>query len=123
MDATDGTRIAEALYRTLYRTPDPIVEAVIEKYGADWPEEVRLEVRRRSDAGIRKFGVTMAANHEKTIEQWLKDAKEELCDSLVYLEKANSMGVTGTEYRLKVIAETVGLIQDILTTRKSNGTP
>lgn len=53
---------------------DPIVMKVLEK------------VQSRSDAGMKKYGVSMARPDVTTVE-WLKHAQEEALDLAVYLER------------------------------------
>ena len=57
----------------------PIVNAVIDMFN------------RRSDEGMRRYGMSMADN-PKTPLQWLEDAQEELMDAVLYLQavKASS---------------------------------
>ena len=52
---------------------DPIVNAVIGQF------------ERRSDEGMRRYGMSMADN-PKTPAQWCQDAQEELMDAILYLE-------------------------------------
>ena len=53
---------------------DPIVMKVLEK------------VQNRSDAGMKKYGVSMARPDVTTVE-WLRHAQEEALDLAVYLER------------------------------------
>ncbi len=56
------------------KTKDPLVQNVLNR------------MAERSEAGIRKFGVTMEEAN-KSIEHWITNAQEELADSILYLEK------------------------------------
>ena len=56
------------------KTKDPLVQNVLNR------------MAERSEAGIRKFGVTMEEAN-KSIEHWMTNAQEELADSILYLEK------------------------------------
>lgn len=53
---------------------DPIVNNVIDLFEA------------RSDAGMQRYGTSMAAN-PKTLLAWILDAQEELMDAILYLER------------------------------------
>jgi len=53
---------------------DPIVDQVLDR------------IRRRSDAGMKKYGVTMLRDDTSTIE-WLRHAQEEALDFAVYIER------------------------------------
>ncbi len=55
-------------------TADPVVDRVLAKF------------IRRSDEGMRKFGVSMA-DDERTTLRWIEDAQDELMDAILYLEK------------------------------------
>jgi hypothetical protein len=54
---------------------DPIVERVINKF------------RQRSEAGVKKYGTTLADNHGLQVTDWIVHAQEELMDAILYLEK------------------------------------
>jgi hypothetical protein len=54
--------------------PDPLVERVLEK------------IARRSDEGMRKYGVTME-RPDVTTAQWLLHAQEEAMDLAIYLQR------------------------------------
>jgi hypothetical protein len=53
---------------------DSVVESVISQF------------RKRSEAGIKKYGVTMDRNDLKTLD-WVQSALEEAMDFCIYLEK------------------------------------
>ena len=53
---------------------DPIVEAV------------RARLLSRSEAGILKYGVTLARDDLSTLD-WLRHLQEELLDAVVYIER------------------------------------
>jgi hypothetical protein len=55
-------------------TEDPIVNAVLEKF------------KNRSDAGMKKYGVTMERTDIDTLG-WIKHAQEEAMDFILYLER------------------------------------
>lgn len=57
-----------------YRTEDPIVNSVLER------------IKQRSDAGMQRYGVTMARGDVITAE-WLRHAQEEAMDLAIYLER------------------------------------
>jgi hypothetical protein len=61
-------------YRYLYDLGDPIVEKVMGRM-AD-----------RSQAGLKKYGVTMLRDDVSTVE-WLRHAQEEALDFAVYIER------------------------------------
>ena len=56
------------------KTKDPLVQRVLNR------------IAERSESGIKKFGVTME-DAEQSLEFWLTNTKEELADSIMYLEK------------------------------------
>lgn len=53
---------------------DPIVNLVLDR------------IFRRSEAGMKKYGVTMLRDDVSTIE-WLRHAQEEALDFAVYIER------------------------------------
>ncbi len=53
---------------------DPIVDRVIDRISA------------RSQAGLKKYGVTMLRDDVSTVE-WLRHAQEEALDFAVYIER------------------------------------
>lgn len=53
---------------------DPIVQSVVDR------------ISRRSDAGMKKYGVTMLRDDVSTV-QWLRHAQEEALDFAVYIER------------------------------------
>ena len=53
---------------------DPIVGQVVKR------------IETRSDAGMKKYGVTMLRNDVSTVE-WLRHAQEEALDFAVYIER------------------------------------
>ena len=59
-------------------TKVPIVAAIITR------------ANDRSNAGIEKFGTTIA-DAEKGLHSWIDDAQEEAWDLIVYLEKIKSI--------------------------------
>jgi len=56
------------------KTKDPLVQNVLNR------------MAERSEAGIKKFGVTMEAADQST-EHWITSAQEEAADLILYLEK------------------------------------
>jgi hypothetical protein len=57
-----------------YGTSDPIVQDVMRR------------IASRSEAGMRKYGVTMLRDDVSTVE-WLRHAQEEALDFAVYIER------------------------------------
>jgi len=55
-------------------TEDPIVNKVLER------------IQKRSDIGMKKYGVTMLRDDLSTIE-WLRHSQEEALDYAVYIER------------------------------------
>jgi hypothetical protein len=53
---------------------DKIVEKVIDKF------------KQRSEAGIKKYGVTLERN-DLSFQDWIQHAQEEAMDFILYLEK------------------------------------
>ena len=53
---------------------DKIVKKVIDKF------------KQRSEAGIKKYGVTLERN-DLSFQDWIKHAQEEAMDFILYLEK------------------------------------
>jgi hypothetical protein len=53
---------------------DKIVELVIDKF------------KERSEAGIKKYGVTLERN-DLSFQDWIQHAQEEAMDFILYLEK------------------------------------
>ena len=53
---------------------DPIVQSVVDR------------ISRRSDVGMKKYGVTMLRDDVSTV-QWLRHAQEEALDFAVYIER------------------------------------
>jgi len=53
---------------------DKIVKKVIDKF------------KQRSEAGIKKYGVTLERN-DLSFQDWIKHAQEESMDFILYLEK------------------------------------
>jgi hypothetical protein len=53
---------------------DKIVKKVIDKF------------KQRSEAGIKKYGVTLDRN-DLSFQDWIKHAQEEAMDFILYLEK------------------------------------
>ena len=53
---------------------DKIVKKVIDKF------------KQRSEAGIKKYGVTLERN-DLSFEDWITHAQEEAMDFILYLEK------------------------------------
>lgn len=49
-------------------------------------ESVRFKFKKRSEAGIDKYGTTLDRNDLNTV-QWLTHAQEEAMDMVLYLEK------------------------------------
>lgn len=64
-------------------------------------EAVIEEIRRRRDAGRKKYGTTMERD-DLTIEQWVVHAKEEALDFAIYLEKLKrEIAERGDYHRLR----------------------
>ena len=57
---------------------DKIVESVINKF------------KERSEAGIKKYGVTLERN-DLSLQDWIKHAQEEAMDFILYLEKLKEL--------------------------------
>ena len=53
---------------------DKIVKKVIDKF------------KQRSEAGIKKYGLTLERN-DLSFQDWIKHAQEEAMDFILYLEK------------------------------------
>ena len=53
-------------------------------------EQVINKIKSRSDAGYKKYGVTLK-DDEQTLDTWLNHIQEELMDAVNYLEKARSV--------------------------------
>lgn len=53
---------------------DPLIGRLIQK------------IVHRSNAGLKRYGVTMERKDKTTLE-WLKDAQEEMLDAAVYLQR------------------------------------
>lgn len=70
----DVTSYRPAVSEEKTHKDDPIVMKVLEK------------VQSRSDAGMKKYGVSMARPDVTTVE-WLRHAQEEALDLAVYLER------------------------------------
>jgi hypothetical protein len=66
--------VEEPVVATMPVAPLEVEEAVIE------------EIRKRRDAGRKKYGTSME-REDLTIEQWTQHAKEEALDFAIYLEK------------------------------------
>ena len=49
--------------------------------------EVILDIRRRQELGVKKYGTTVAAN-PLSLEKWLQHAYEECLDQAIYLKRA-----------------------------------
>ncbi len=64
--------------------------------------DVCLDIAKRQQLGIKKYGVTVREN-ELTHVQWLQHAYEEALDHAVYLKRAieelNKNGLLGQEIR------------------------
>lgn len=56
------------------KTKDPLVQNVLNR------------MAERSEAGIKKFGVTME-EADQSLEHWITSAQEEAADLILYLEK------------------------------------
>jgi hypothetical protein len=63
--------------KTIRMHQDPIVEKVVNKFGA------------RSSIGINKYGTTLEDN-KATLIEWLTHLQEELMDATLYIEKLKS---------------------------------
>lgn len=61
-------------YKYVFDLGDPIVEKVVER------------MANRSQAGLKKYGVSMLRDDVSTIE-WLRHAQEEALDFAVYIER------------------------------------
>lgn len=69
-----------------YSMNDPIVDSVLNR------------IRSRSEAGMKKYGVTMARTDVSTL-QWLRHAQEEALDMAVYLERLIQDEITEAKER------------------------
>ena len=49
-------------------------------------QKIINRMSRRSEDGIKKFGITMGES-KKPFVNWINDTQEELWDAIVYLEK------------------------------------
>ena len=56
------------------KSPDPIVESVIQR------------MRRRSIRGVEKYGMTLAENPADLLE-WIQHLQEEMMDAALYCER------------------------------------
>lgn len=70
----DGKRLDSHDFGQRPRIDLEVEEAVIE------------EIRKRRDAGRKKYGVSMERD-DLTVEQWIQHSKEEALDFAIYLEK------------------------------------
>ena len=50
-------------------------------------EDVRNDLRQRSEVGIKKYGTTLEAN-SLTLKEWLQHSYEECLDQALYLKRA-----------------------------------
>lgn len=89
---TDGLKAADALLRS----PDPVVERVLDSYGQLMSETLVDLWRKRSSAGMVKFGISMEDNDQTAI-YWFKNAREEALDLANYLEKCKSVSPEHTK--------------------------
>ena len=53
-------------------------------------EQVINKIKSRSDAGYKKYGVTLK-DDEQTLDTWLNHIQEELMDAVNYIEKAREV--------------------------------
>lgn len=65
-------------FKRLHETPDAVCSTV---------NAVRLDLARRAEFGLRKYGVTVGANPAEQ-RAWLQHAYEEALDGAVYLRRA-----------------------------------
>lgn len=50
-------------------------------------EKIRQELRDRSAVGLKKYGTTLSEN-DLSLSEWLEHLKQELMDSILYIERA-----------------------------------
>lgn len=50
-------------------------------------EELKRRAELGAELGVKKYGVTVLDRTDLTRRQWLQHCKEEMLDSIVYIEK------------------------------------
>jgi hypothetical protein len=82
------------------RLPEPVAAGLPASLEVE--ESVIEEIRKRRDAGRKKYGTTMERS-DLSVVQWIQHAKEEALDLAIYLEKlkrevTDDLTLTGTEH-------------------------
>jgi hypothetical protein len=73
-------------------------------------DSLAQEILIRAEIGLKKYGVTVERT-DLTYNQWLQHLKEELMDSLVYLERIKSINIKhNVEHLLYIIDAIKGIL-------------